>query len=212
MMNPIEMASTKEHVIAVLNSIPEYVNLFKQSFPNDPDPVTVDNAAKAIAAFERKLVTPARWDKFLSGDQSALTDEEKGGFLKFSEAGCPTCHNGVYVGGQSFQKLGIAKAWKDANDPGREKVTHKGGDKLYFKVPSLRNITKTGPYFHNGKVSNIDDAVKLMSEHQLGRPLSAADIHSIVTWLNTLTGDIPQDYVREPKLPPSTEKTPKPQT
>ena len=210
MMNPVEMAATKEHVLAVLNSIPDYVSLFKKAFPGDSDPVSLDNAAKAIAAFERKLTTPARWDKYLKGEKIALTDDEKAGFLKFVDAGCPACHNGAYVGGQSFQKLGIAKAWKDSSDAGRQKVTHQGGDKLFFKVPSLRNINKTGPYFHNGRVSTLDEAIRLMSDYQLGRPLTPADVKSIMIWLNTLTGDIPADYVKEPALPPSSDKTPKP--
>ena len=210
MMNPVEMASTRERVVAVLNSIPEYVEMFKKAFPKDEDPVTVENAARAIGAFERKLVTPARWDKFLKGDEKALTDEEKAGFLKFSDAGCPACHNGPYLGGRSYQKLGLAKPWRDTSDSGRQKVTHKADDKLFFKVPSLRNIVKTGPYFHNGKVSTLDEAIRLMSEHQIGRPLTSEDIQSIVAFLNTLTGDLPKEYVAEPKLPPSTAKTPRP--
>lgn len=210
MMNPVEMAATKEHVVAVLNSIPQYVAMFKKAFPGDKDPVTVQNAARAIAGFERELVTPARWDKFLKGDKNALTNEEKAGFLKFSDSGCTACHNGAYLGGQSYQKLGIAKPWNDSTDLGREKVTNKPEDKMVFKVPSLRNITKTGPYFHNGKVPTLDQAISLMAQHQLGRPMSPQDVHSIILFLNTLTGDLPQQYIAEPQLPPSTAKTPKP--
>jgi cytochrome c peroxidase len=211
MMNPIEMAMPSEkQVLAVLKSMPEYVDAFKRAFPDEKDPVTFDNAAKAIGAFERKLVTPSRWDKFLKGDQNALTAEEKAGFNTYVEAGCPTCHVGTYVGGNLFQKLGTMKPWPDASDPGREKVTKSEADRLVFKVPSLRNIDKTGPYYHNGKVAALDEAVSKMAEYQLGRNLSDSQVKSIIAWLGTLSGDLPVEYVKEPALPKSTGKTPKP--
>jgi cytochrome c peroxidase len=210
-MNPVEMAMPGEkHVLAVLKSMPEYIALFRKAFPGEADPVTFDNMARAIGAFERRLVTPSRWDKFLAGDRSALTNAEKAGFNRFVETGCGSCHNGAYLGGSTFMKLGMAKPWPDTSDPGRFRVTKAEGDRFVFKVPSLRNIEKTGPYFHHGKVKTLEEAVQLMAEYELGKKLSAGYVQSIVTWLKTLTGDLPADYLREPALPKSTARTPQP--
>ncbi|MDP2997112.1 MAG: cytochrome-c peroxidase [Bryobacterales bacterium] len=210
-LNPVEMAMPNDRqVITVLKSIPEYVDAFKKAFPEDRDPVTYDNMAKAIGAFERKLVTPARWDKFLKGDQAALTEEEKIGFNTFTTVGCQACHAGALLGGNLYQKLGLVKPYPDASDPGRAKVTKKDADRMLFKVPALRNIEKTGPYFHNGKVAALDQAVAHMAEYQLGKPLSETEVRSIIAFLKSLTGDIPVDYIKEPALPKSTSKTPKP--
>ena len=209
-LNPVEMAMPSEkNVTAVLNSMPAYVQAFKKAFPGAKDPVTFDNMANAIGAFERKLVTPARWDKFLRGDQAALTPEEKAGFNTFIAAGCQTCHAGAYLGGNLYQKLGVIKPYPDQSDLGRYQVTRSEGDKMVFKVPSLRNIEKTGPYFHNGKVPALDQTVAQMGEYQLGRRLSDAEVKSIVTWLQSLTGEIPAEYVKAPELPKSTARTPK---
>jgi len=210
-MNPVEMAMPSEQrAVAVLRSMPDYVQAFGKAFPGETDPVTFDNMAKAIGAFERGLVTPARWDRYLRGDENALTAPEKTGLKKFVSAGCVSCHNGAYVGGQQYQKLGVAQRWDDDSDPGRFKVTKSDADRQVFKVPSLRNIEKTGPYFHNGKVASLDQAVELMARHELGRNLTTQDKGDILTWLNTLTGEIPLDYIREPQLPKSTARTPKP--
>ena len=210
-LNPIEMAMpSEEHVLKVLNSMPEYVAGFKAAFPGEEDPVTYNNMAKAIGAFERRLVTPARWDKFLQGDQAALSDEEKVGFNTYMVAGCQACHAGTYFGGNMFQRLGKARTWPDASDTGRAKVTNNAADQLMFKVPSLRNIEKTGPYYHNGKVVSLAEAIHKMAEFQLGKKLNDFQAQSIITWLKTLTGDIPAGYVKPPVLPKSTAATPKP--
>ena len=210
-LNPIEMAMRNEkEVVTVLKSMPEYVEGFQRAFPDEKDPVTYDNVARAIGAFERKLVTPSRWDKFLRGDKGALTAEEKTGFNTYMEAGCQACHAGAYLGGNLYQRLGLAKPWPDASDPGREKVTKNVADHLVFKVPSLRNVEKTAPYYHNGKVETLDQAVARMGEYQLGKNLSDIQAKSIVTYLKTLTGDIPVEYIKAPELPKSTAKTPKP--
>ncbi len=210
-MNPIEMAmDSEDNVLVVLKSMPEYVEAFKAAFPGEKDPVTYDNLAKAIGAFERGLATPSRWDKFLAGDQNALSNDEKAGFNAYAEAGCPTCHAGAYLGGNLYQRLGLTKAWPDNSDPGREKVTKSEADRMVFKVPSLRNIDKTGPYYHNGKIATLAQAVSMMAEYQLGRTLTQAQTNSIITFLGTLTGDVPVDYIRQPTLPKSTARTPKP--
>jgi cytochrome c peroxidase len=210
-LNPVEMALPAEKdVVAVLKSMPEYVAAFAKAFPEDKDAVTFANAARAIGVFERKLMTPSRWDKFLAGDQAALTDAEKAGFNKYMEAGCQACHAGTYLGGEVYQRLGAAKPYPDTSDTGRAALTKQDSDRMIFKVPSLRNIDRTGPYFHTGKVNTLDAAVSEMAEYQLGKPMAAEDVASIVTFLKTLTGDIPTEYIKPPALPKSTAKTPKP--
>ncbi len=210
-MNPIEMAMSSEAAaVRVLASMPEYAALFRQAFPKDKDPISFNNMALAIAAFERGLVTPSRWDRFLAGDKSALTPAEKAGFNKFAASGCPACHNGAYVGGNSFQKLGIVTPWPDQSDSGRQRITKQDADKLVFKVPSLRNVAKTAPYFHDGSIPTLEKAIRAMAVHQRGSQLSDADVKSIATWLDTLTGEIPLDYIKAPQLPKSTPGTPAP--
>ena len=178
-LNPVEMAMPSEdYVVKVLESMPEYVELFKAAFPEDKQPITYDNMAAAIGVFERKLVTPSRWDKFLAGDASALTPAELAGLQQFLDANCQTCHMGPYMGGVMFQKLGVVKPWPDATDTGRHKVTGNDADKMMFKVPSLRNIAKTGPYFHDGKVVELHDAIGNMGEYELGRQLTEEQIAS----------------------------------
>lgn len=210
-MNPVEMAMPDEKtVIAVLKSMPEYEALFKKAFPGEADPVTYDNMAKAIGAFERKLATPSRWDKFLEGDKAALTDAEKEGFLRFADAGCGACHSGALLGGMTYQKLGVAKPWASTKDLGRFAVTKNDADKMLFKVPSLRNIEKTWPYMHDGQTKSLEDAVKVMGDYELGRKLTPVEVSSIVTWMKSLTGEVPASFVAKPKLPAATAKTPKP--
>jgi cytochrome c peroxidase len=210
-MNPAEMAMRSEKdVRMVLKSMPEYVNAFRKAFPNEKDPINYENMAKAIGAFERKLITPSRWDKFLRGDAQALTNVEKAGFNAFMETGCQACHSGTYLGGNLYQKLGLVKPWPDTSDPGREKVTKNESDRLLFKVPGLRNIAETRPYFHNGKVETLENAVSRMAEYQLGKKLDSGQVQSIVAWMRSLTGEIPAEYVKPPVLPKSTAKTPKP--
>jgi cytochrome c peroxidase len=197
-------------VVAVLKSMPEYVDLFKQAFPIDKQPITYDNMAKAIGAFERNLMTPSRWDALLHGDQSALTPEEVVGLKTFLDTGCQACHNGALLGGTSYQRLGTVKAFPGLSDPGRFKVTKAEADKGSFKVPSLRNVEKTGPYFHDGKEASLDKAVRDMAEYQLGKTLTDAETQQIITFLKVLTGKIDPEYTKKPVLPKSTATTPKP--
>ena len=207
--NPGEMAMANgEAVEKVLRSVPEYVKAFAAAFPGETSPVTFDNAANAIAAFERKLVTPGRWDKFIAGDDAALTEDEKRGFDTFYEKGCFSCHNGATVGGASFQKLGAKEAYP-TTDLGRFQVTKNEADRFVFKVPSLRNSAKTAPYFHDGSIATLGEAVRLMGKHQLGLALSDGDVTSIVAFLGALTGDLAADLASPPQLPKSTKTTPK---
>ena len=209
-LNPGEMAMPDaKRVEAVLNSMPEYVDAFKKAFPADKKAVSFDNMAKAVGAFERKLVTPARWDKFLEGDKTVLTSAEKAGFNKFLESGCMACHMGANLGGSMYQKLGLVIPWPDQKDQGRFEVTKNDADKMMFKVPGLRNVAKTQPYYHDGSVATLPEAVKLMAKHQTGKEMSDADAASIVSFLGALTGEVPADLIKEPVLPASTAKTPK---
>ncbi|MDH4131167.1 MAG: cytochrome-c peroxidase [Gemmatimonadota bacterium] len=198
-LNPIEMGmSSPEAVLARLMKIPGYREAFTAAFPDDPKPLTYDNVGRAIGAFERQLLTPSRWDKYLQGDQTALTTAEKQGLKAFLETGCHGCHNGPFMGGRMFQRLGVVQPWPDARDPGRFRVTQAPADSMVFKVPSLRNIAKTAPYFNAGNVASLDESVRLMARHQLGRELSPEQITPILTFLQTLTGDVPAQYVVPP--------------
>jgi len=207
--NPIEMGMPDpEYVLGVLKSIPGYVDGFAASFPDDKDSMTYENVGKAIGAFERKLMTPSPFDAFLEGDEAALSDEEKAGLNLFITTGCITCHNGMGVGGHLYQKLGLVKEWP-TEDFGRYEATGIETDKYSFKVPSLRNITETAPYLHDGSVTNLDEIVSKMAEHQLGRELSDEDVASIVAYLGSLKGEIDEEFIAEPTLPEDGPETPK---
>ncbi len=210
-LNPVEMAMPDAaSVVRVIKSIPGYAPLFKAAFPKAADPITYDNLALAIGAFERQITTPARWDKYLAGDETALTDKEKAGFAKFNKLGCPTCHTGVNVGGSLYQKLGLVNPWPDQSDLGRFEVTKEERDKMFFRVPTLRNVAKTGPWFHKGQLSTLEEVVRKMAHHQLGQELSDEDVGNLVAFLNSLTGAVDAKYVAKPELPPSGPTTPKP--
>jgi cytochrome c peroxidase len=186
-MNPVEMAMPSEsEVISRLKSNAEYVGLFAKAFPSEVDTVTFKNIGRAIGAFERTLITPSRFDSFLAGDDKALTEQEIKGLRSFRDVGCVACHSGATLGGQMFQKIGLVKQYP-AKDLGRYEVTKNEVDKYFFKVPSLRNIEKTYPYFHDGSVKTLEEAIKLMGEYQLGRQLSDEQVKDIVAFLRTLT-------------------------
>jgi len=209
-LNPIEMGMpSADYVVDTLKSMPEYVGLFQDAFPGD-NPVTYDNFAAAVGAFERKLVTPSPFDAYVAGDADALNESQRAGLDLFVQTGCTACHNGVGVGGGMYQKLGLVSPWPGLEDLGRGELEGKEAEQGFFKVPSLRNITKTGPYFHDGKTAELTDAVRMMGKHQLGRELSAEQVTSIVTFLDALTGEIDPAYVARPELPPSSATTPKP--
>lgn len=201
-LNPVEMAMADgAEVASKLRAIPGYLKMFAKAFPEAQEPVTFDNMALAIGAFERGLVTPSRWDKFLAGDRNAITGEEFAGHHEFMHGGCAQCHNGPYVGGGSLQKAGVKVPWPSQSDPGRIAVTKTETDRMVFKVPSLRNVAKTGPYFHDGSVAELEKAVEMMAKHQLGTALDGTQKKQIVAWLNSLTGELPKDYIKAPKLP-----------
>jgi cytochrome c peroxidase len=198
-LNPIEMGMPSgAAVLAALREAPAYREAFRRAFPDDANPMTYDNLGRAIGAFERGLVTPSRWDAYLRGNQGALTPAERVGFNAFVEAGCAGCHGGTYLGGGSFQRLGVVEPWPALSDAGRAAVTSRPEDQGVFKVPSLRNIAQTAPYFHDGATVSLTEAIQLMGAHQLGRQLSDQEAAAIVTWLASLTGTIPQFYITPP--------------
>ena len=209
----VEMNSTPERTVRTLRSIPEYVERFRKSFPGDKDPVTFENMARAIEVFEATLLTPAsRFDDFLAGKPDALNAEEKRGLEVFMNKGCAPCHSGVNFGGQGYFPFGVVEKPGSEilpqTDRGRFAVTRTASDDYVFKSPSLRNIALTAPYFHSGKVWDLQQAVAVMGTAQLGSKLSEAEISSIVAFLKTLTGRQPQ--VQVPILPPHTAQTPLP--
>ncbi len=202
-LNPVEMGlPDAATVVSTIRNIPGYVAAFQRAFPDEASPITFDNFGRAIAAFERGLVTPSPWDAYLGGDPGALTAEEREGLRTFVAIGCATCHSGTYVGGGTYQKVGLARPWPNQEDPGRYKATGRPEDRMLFKVPSLRNVEETWPYFHDGSVQRLDDAIVLMARHQLDRELTSDEVASLRLWLMTLTGSVPEDYIQEPVLPP----------
>jgi len=206
-----EMAMPSEQAaVDRIKSIPEYRELFSKAFPKDKDSVTYDNIAKAIAAFERTLLTPSRFDKFLLGDKKALNKQEKKGLKLFVDIGCVSCHNGIALGGDFF-KMGVIKPYHSKSpSKGRYDVTKKPEDMYVFKVPTLRNIERTYPYFHDGQIWELDEAVKIMADIQLGKTLKEDEVKAILAFLRSLTGKIPKEALVLPVLPPSTKDTPKP--
>lgn len=210
-LNPVEMAMPDEaSVVKVLASIPGYVEMFGKAFPGQKDAVTYDNMARAIGAFERELVTPAPFDRYLAGDAAALSDEAKKGLGLFMTTGCTACHTGALLGGQSYMKTGTIAPYGDGKDAGRFDATKNEADRGFFKVPQLRNVAKTAPYFHDGGVADLPGAVKTMAKIQLGRDLTDAEVAAMVAFLESLTGEPPAALVAAPELPPSGPKTPKP--
>lgn len=206
MVNPADLNVTKQHAIERLKAIPGYAEPFKKAFPEEADPVTYDNVARAIAAFEATLITPdSPFDRWLSGDDAALVDAQKQGLALFIDKGCATCHNGVNVGGASFARFGAVQAppadLLPPDDMGRFAVTKNLADKYVFKVAGLRNVELTAPYFHSGRVRDLKQAVAVMGETQLGIRLTADETAQIAAFLKSLTGRQPQ--IALPILPPS---------
>lgn len=208
----VEMNNTPERVVQTLKSMPEYVELFSKSFPGEQDPVTFDNMAKAIEAFEATLITPhSPFDRFLRGEANALGDAAMQGLAVFMEKDCQSCHGGVNMGGEDYYPFGVEKAPSSdimAGDKGRYQVTQTKDDEHVFKSPSLRNIELTAPYFHSGKVWSLREAVGIMSSSQLGATLNDREIDLIVEFLKATTGEQPR--VEHPILPKATDATPLP--
>ena len=217
LLNPVEMAMpSKEAVVAKIAHIPEYQKMFKDVYGDEKGQITFDNITHAIAAFERTLLTPTRWDDYLKGNISALNEQERKGLKSFMDNGCIACHAGVTLGGNSFQKFGLVDGpyWKftgsKKHDEGRFEVTQAEDDKYIFRVPGLRNVAMTYPYFHDGSVWELDKAVSIMGQAQLGKALPEEEVGNIVAFLGTLTGDVPEKVRVLPMLPPSTDPASRP--
>jgi len=206
--NPGEMGFTHTLAVGVLQSIPAYVRDFKQVFGTEK--IDIDGVTTAIAEFEKTLVTPnSRFDQWLLGKKDALSTDEAAGYKLFKESGCVACHNGPAVGGASFQKMGVVEPYKAKTAAeGRFAVTGKDADRFNFKVPTLRNVEMTYPYFHDGAVDTLTEAVDIMGRLQLGKKYTPTENAQIVSFLKTLTGDQPNFAM--PILPPSADKTPRP--
>jgi len=192
--------------IAKIKAIPTYPEMFRKAFPADQEPITPENWGKAIGAYERTLVTPSPFDAYLAGNVEALTPAARAGLSKFIDTGCTGCHGGVGVGGGMYQKFGVVQDYWEATrsamiDKGRFEVTNNTADLYVFKVPSLRNVAMTPPYFHDGSVATLPEAVRVMGKVQLGKDLSKPDIDAIVTFLGSLTGRLPKDFQTVPELP-----------
>ena len=204
--NPGEMAFSHTLAIDMLASIPAYQREFKLVFGKDK--IDIDQVTDAIAEFEKTLVTPnSRFDQYLLGNKTAMTKDELAGYKLFNESGCVACHNGPNLGGNSFQKMGVVEPYK-GNVEGRAAVTGKDADRFNYKVPTLRNVELTYPYFHDGMSDTLGQAVDVMGRLQLGKKFTKTENEQIVSFLKTLTGE--QPIFRLPILPPSSDKTPRP--
>src|SRR5215813_10344444 len=186
-----------------LARIPGYAPLFEAAFPDEPQPMTLRNIAKAVCAYERTLVTPSPFDAYLARYEAALSQAARAGLEKFINTGCVACHNGVGIGGGMYRKFGVVEDyWKatgsDPIDKGRFDVTKDPGDLYVFRVASLRNVAMTPPYFHDGSVAALSDAVKVMARVQLGATLNDADTGDIVAFLQSLTGELPANFASAP--------------
>jgi cytochrome c peroxidase len=213
-VNPLEMGITKQHAVEQLKGIPGYIDAFKKAFPGEADPVVYDNIGKAIAVFEATLITPdAPFDRWLKGDDNALTEQQKQGLKIFVDKGCSACHNGINVGGGTYAPFGVVQrpGWEflPPDDRGRFAVTKTVSDDYVFKVPTLRNVELTAPYFHSGRAWDLKQAVAVMGESQLGQKLTETEIDKVTEFLKSLTGRQPE--VAFPILPPSVATTPRPQ-
>lgn len=210
----VEMNSTPERVLEVLGSMPEYRERFERAFPGEGESLTFDNVARAIEAFEATLTTPdSPFDRYLLGDEEALSTNEKRGLAVFMDQGCGGCHGGLNLGGEGYYPFGVlekpAATVLPPGDKGRYGVTNTEEDQYVFKAPTLRNIQLTPPYFHSGVVWALPEAVEIMASAQLGVELAGDQADRVVEFLLTLTGRQPKVMV--PTLPPNSVATPRPQ-
>ena len=192
--------------MAKVKAIPGYAEFFQKAFPGESDPVTIGNWGKAIGAYERTLITPSRFDEYLTGKTQALSEPEREGLRMFMDTGCSGCHNGAVVGGGMFRKFGVVEEyWKETGsreiDKGRFDVTNNPADMYVFKVPGLRNVSMAQLYFHDGSVRTLPEAVRIMAKVELGKTLSAKDTDAIVAFLGSLTGSVPKSFAEAPVLP-----------
>jgi len=203
-LNPVEMAiPTEKFLIDRLSKVDMYKTMFREAFPDDANPLTYTNLRLAIADFERTLLTPSKFDDYLKGNANALSVQEMKGLKTFLEVGCTTCHMGSLMGGNIFQKFGVyGNYWEltksDPVDDGRFAITKNEADKYMFNVPSLRNVAETYPYFHDGSVQTLEEAVKDIAKLNLNVDLTDEQVSDLVSFLKTLTGDVPVEVKQVP--------------
>lgn len=204
-LNPDELSVPHlGFIVNRLRSDSIYPSLFAAAFPDDKLPVSFTNLKKAIAAFERTLLTPSRFDVFMSGNLSALNAQEKAGLALFMDAGCANCHNGVGIGGSSMQRFGIFTDYRTVthsrvDDEGRLRISGDTKDKDVFKVPGLRNVEMTYPYFHDGSIASLDSTIKIMGKVELNKSFTETEVKNVVSFLMTLTGDIREEAKKMPE-------------
>jgi cytochrome c peroxidase len=223
-LNPIEMAMPHaDYTVERLASMPGYVAAFAAAYPDAAEPLTYERMADAIGAFERTLVTPDRFDRYLEGDAGAISELEREGLQTFVNYGCAGCHGGAALGGTVFARFGVVEAYWEATrefvtidsptmpmDVGKFAVTQQAADLYVFKAPSLRNITRTYPYFHDGSLWDLRTATQIMARVQLGREMSDPELDALMAWYATLEGAIPEEALQLPVLPASSMATPRP--
>ena len=201
-LNPKEMAMPSgDAVIARLAKVAGYKKEFATAYPDEREPMTFDNVSRAIGAYEHQLVTPSRWDRFLAGETNALDAKEKAGLKTFLNVGCMVCHTGPLLGGTTFERVGVVEPWPNQTDVGRMAITKSNADRMMFKVPTLRNIAKTAPYFHDGSAGDLPEAIRMMGRHQLGLELSAQEVDGIAAWMGALTGNVSAELGPPESLP-----------
>jgi cytochrome c peroxidase len=202
LLNPQEMGmADAASVVKRLTQIDGYGPLFQEAFPSEGKLITLKRVGVAIGAFERGLVTPAPFDRFMKGDDAALTAQQIAGAILFQDLDCATCHTGSYIGGQMVQKIGVVRPWPNQVDTGYYLVSGRKDHKMYFRVPPLRNVAKTAPYFHDGSSRTLKSAIRRMAWYERGRMISDTQTFAIEAFLGSLTGEIPKAYIQKPKLP-----------
>ena len=201
LLNPVEMGMPSEQaVVDALAAIPGYAEPFRKAFPDAAEPITFENVRLAIAAFERRLLTPGRFDAWLGGKLDALTKEEVAGFRVYMDVGCSQCHTSTLVGGDMLQKLGLREPY-DTKDKGLAESSGRRSDEFMFKVSQLRNVTRTGPWLHDGSFTKLEDLIKTMAKYQLGRELTDDQTQALVTFLGSLEGELDPALKKTPELP-----------
>lgn len=195
-LNPIEMGMPDEKTVEKkIRRIPQYQKAFSEAFAGVDQPITYQNIAEAIAAFERTLITPSRFDDFLKGDTDALSESEQRGLNTFIKVDCKSCHDGILLGGETYEPLGKENPYENQSDQGMYLLTKDEEDRMYFKVAPLRNIALTAPYFHDGRIDTLEEAVKQMAKLQLDENLNDEQVSDITDFLKTLTDKKRERYI-----------------
>ena len=196
-LNPIEMGMPDEQTVEnKIRKITEYQNDFTKAFPAEKQAITYQNIAEAIAAFERTLITPGRFDDFMNGDATALNEVEQRGLKAFMKLDCKSCHDGKLLGGESYEPLGKENPYENQADQGMYTLTKDEDDRMFFKVAQLRNVALTAPYFHDGKIETLDEAVRKMGKLQLDEELTDQQVSDIVSFLKALTDKGREQHIK----------------